>query len=91
MEQIFCQSCGMPLNEKEHFGTNKDSSQNDDYCIYCFKEGAFTQDMTMDEMIEHCLVLLDEFNKDAPEKMTIDEARANMKEYFPKLKRWAKA
>lgn len=91
MEQKFCQSCGMPLNTKEDFGTNKDMSQNDDYCTYCFKEGSFVQNITMNEMIEHCLQYLDEFNKDAPQKMSIDEARANMREFFPHLKRWAKA
>lgn len=50
-EMTFCQSCGMPLEADEHFGTNKDGSKNTDYCAYCFKDGAFTADITMDEMI----------------------------------------
>ena len=53
MEQKFCQSCGMPLTE-ELLGTNADGSKNEDYCIYCYKDGKFLQDCTMDEMIEHC-------------------------------------
>ena len=51
MEQKFCQSCGMPMTN-ETLGTNADGSRNDDYCIYCYKDGKFTQDMTMEQMIE---------------------------------------
>lgn len=90
MDQQFCQSCGMPLTESGHFGTNSDNSRNNDYCVYCFKDGTFTKDCTMDEMIESCLQFLDEFNKDADKVYTREEARVGMKEYFPKLKRWAK-
>ncbi len=90
MEQKFCQSCAMPLNTEADFGTNKDKTLSEDYCTYCFQEGAFTQDLTMDEMIEHCLKFLDEFNKDADKVYTIDEARAGMKIHFPTLKRWEK-
>ena len=39
MEQKFCQSCGMPLNE-EILGTNADGSKKEDYCMYCMKDGA---------------------------------------------------
>lgn len=91
MEQKFCQSCGMPLTANEDHGTNKDGELNEDYCIYCFKGGVFTQNVTMDEMIIHCAQFVDEFNKDSPQKMTKDEAIAQMKLYFPKLKRWAQA
>lgn len=86
-EEIFCQSCGMPLTE-EYFGTNKDGSTTTEYCSYCFKDGSFTSDDTMEEMIEHNLDYLDEFNKDSETKMTKEEAREQMKQYFPTLKRW---
>lgn len=37
----FCQSCGMPLDEKHdnNFGTNADGSKNETYCGYCYKDG----------------------------------------------------
>ena len=89
MEQQFCQSCGMPLNDAALIGTNEDNSVNQDYCVYCFKNGAFTQNCTMDEMIQHCAQFVEEFNKDSEQKMTKEEAIAQMKVYFPKLKRWA--
>ena len=53
----FCQSCGMPLTD-EVLGTNADGSTNEEYCMYCYKDGKFTQDCTMDEMIEHCAQLM---------------------------------
>ena len=53
MELKFCQSCGMPLSP-EVLGTNADGSKSDEYCIYCYKDGAFTGDFTMDQMIEFC-------------------------------------
>ena len=89
MDQVFCQSCGMPMTDSEHFGTNSDQSRNQDYCSYCFKDGSFTSNVTMDEMIEQCAQYVDEFNKDSEQKLTREQAIAQMKEYFPKLKRWA--
>lgn len=83
-----CQSCGMPLTEPELFGTDESGSINEEYCIYCFRNGEFTQDFTMDEMIEHCAGFVDEFNKDAEVKVTREEAVAQMKEFFPYLNRW---
>ena len=86
-EKTFCQSCGMPLTE-EYLGTNTDGSNTTEYCLYCFKEGAFTNDVTMDEMIEQNLEYLEEFNKDSEHKYTREEARKEMQKYFPTLKRW---
>ena len=51
MEQKFCQSCGMPLTN-EVLGTNADGSKNEDYCIYCYKDGKFTQDCTMEVLTD---------------------------------------
>ena len=85
----FCQSCGMPLSE-ELLGTNADGSKNEDYCIYCYKDGAFTSDCTMDEMIELCSQHLDEINKEMPKPMTKEEYVQMMHGVFPLLKRWKK-
>ena len=88
MEQKFCQSCGMPLTE-ELYGTNADGSRNEDYCIYCYKDGKFLQDCSMDEMIEHCAQFVDEVNKALPQPITKEEYKAQMRKYFPYLKRWS--
>ena len=87
MEMKFCQSCGMPLTD-EILGTNADGSKNEDYCTYCYKDGKFLQDCTMDEMIEFCAQFVDEVNKNMPKPMTRDEYKDMMRQYFPMLKRW---
>ena len=83
-----CQSCGMPMADDAMFGTNKDGSKNSDYCIYCYKDGEFLQDFTMDKMIEHCAGFVDEVNKNLAHPITKEEYIGQMKMYFPHLKRW---
>jgi len=86
--RIFCQSCGMPLDEPEDRGTQADGSANSEYCKYCFAQGAFTApDMTMEEMIAFNL----EFNeKNGHPFGTQEEAKKWMEGWFPTLKRWKK-
>ena len=84
----FCQSCGMPLTRKEDCGTNADGSVNYDYCQYCYKDGKFLQECSMDEMIEHCAQFVDEVNKNMPEPMTKEQYKQMMYGFFPMLKRW---
>lgn len=79
----YCQSCGMPLNT-EVLGTNLDGNKNEDYCIYCYKEGNFTAECTMDEMIDFCIPHMVNGNNN----MTEEKAKCMMQEFFPTLKRW---
>lgn len=81
----FCQSCAMPMTDGA-YGTEADGSKSQDYCSYCYSEGHFTGDMTMQEMIEFCVKPMVDYN----EGMTEEKARAMMQETLPKLKRWAK-
>ncbi len=85
----FCQSCGMPLTE-DVLGTNADGSKNEDYCMYCYMDGKFLQDCTMDEMIEHCAQFVGAVNEGLPQPITKEEYIGQMKMYFPHLKRWRK-
>ena len=41
-EMKFCQSCGMPMQTAGDFGTEADGGASVDYCVYCYKNGAFT-------------------------------------------------
>lgn len=85
-----CQSCGMPMGNEDLYGTNADGSKNSEYCIYCYKNGVFLQNFTMDEMIEHCAQFVNEVNKGLPNPITKEEYIGQMKVYFPHLKRWRK-
>ncbi len=87
MEMKFCQSCGMPLSP-EVFGINVDGSKNEEYCVYCYKDGAFTSNCTMDEMIEFCSKFVDEFNKNTGKSLSREQYKAELSKYFPTLKRW---
>lgn len=86
----FCQSCGMPLTCNEDCGHNADGSINFDYCQYCYQNGKFLQDCTMDQMIDHCAQFVDEVNKMMPEPMNAEQYKEMMRGFFPMLKRWRK-
>ena len=81
---LFCQSCGMPLTHEKDFGTEKDGSKNTEYCVYCYKNGAFTANCTMEQMIDFCAPIM---VRDGEAK-TEEEAKQKMLAYFPQLKRW---
>ncbi|MDL2237466.1 zinc ribbon domain-containing protein [Christensenellaceae bacterium OttesenSCG-928-K19] len=84
---LYCQSCGMPLDSEEVMGTEAGGARTREYCTYCYKDGAYTQDVTMEEMIEISLKRMKELFKEDP---AFDEAQAlaQMRSFFPGLKRW---
>ncbi len=87
MEGKYCQSCAMPMGDTDKmYGTSSDGTKNEDYCEYCYMEGAFKSDISMEEMIEFCVPHMVSANSG----MSEDEARSIMKEFFPTLKRWEK-
>ena len=52
------------------------------------KDGKFTQDMTMEQMIDHCAQFTDEINKNSGQNLTIEQMKEQMRQFFPHLKRW---
>ena len=84
----FCQSCGMPLQNEADYGTEAGGARSEEYCTYCYQNGGFTADCTMDEMIDHCSRFVDEVNKHIPEPITREQYKDQMRQYFPLLKRW---
>ena len=79
MKTKYCQSCGMPLTEAV-CGTNADGSLSTEYCMYCYDEGKFQADCTMEEMIEICVPHMD--------GLSPQDARKLLEECLPHLKRW---
>ena len=86
-ETKFCQSCGMPLAENI-LGTNADGSKNEEYCIYCYKDGAFTGDFTMEQMVEYCSMFVEEYNKNNGQDLTACQYKDVLRQFYPTLKRW---
>lgn len=85
MEMQFCQSCGMPLSP-DVMGTEKDGSTSEHYCSYCYQNGDFTGSFTMEEMIAFCAPMMAQGNAG----MTEEQAKAQMRKFFPMLMRWKK-
>ena len=88
-ETVFCQSCGIPLREGL-YGTEHDGAKNEDYCLYCYKHGTFTEDCTMDEMIAISVKHMKEAGMLEQQGQTEAEAKEFMEGFFPDLKRWKK-
>nr|WP_326184786.1 zinc ribbon domain-containing protein [uncultured Oscillibacter sp.] len=81
---LVCQSCGMPLSD-DLLAREPDGTFNEKYCKWCWEEGRFLQDCTMEEMAEHCIQFM-------PQGQTEPEAcRAYMRGLLPTLERWEQA
>jgi len=87
-EMKFCQSCGMPLTDQVR-GTNADGSKSEDYCIFCYKDGAFTGNFTMEEMVDYCSMFVEEYNKNTGQNLTYCEYKEVLRKFYPTLKRWS--
>lgn len=86
-ELPICQSCGMILNNEDK-GTERDGSKSEEYCAFCYQNGEFVQKLTVEEMIELNLKDLDKWNQEAGLNLSELEAREQLLEYLPTLKRW---
>lgn len=83
MEELLCQSCGMPMDESM-FGSEADRSQSADYCHYCYRDGAFVDDVDLDGMIDVCVPHMLE----AMPRLSKERAVEMLRGYLPQLKRW---
>ncbi|MBQ8613265.1 MAG: zinc ribbon domain-containing protein [Ruminiclostridium sp.] len=79
-----CQSCGMAMHESD-YGKNNDGSTNSVYCKYCYPDGNFGKNETMEEMIESCIPFYT-----GERFRTAEEAREYLRRLYPNLKRWRK-
>lgn len=84
MAHQYCQSCSLPLELHPHLhGTHADGSKSEEYCQYCYENGKFLIDCTMEEMVEICLPGM-------PKTLSKEEARKLLTQTLPTLKRWKK-
>ena len=82
MKEFICQSCSMPIVDDQQFGTDEDGKTNKDYCIYCYKDGKFIDDVSLEEYIKMNI----QFSKQAG--MTKEQMKEHCEKIFPTLKRW---
>ena len=79
-----CQSCGLPLGKETDYGAEADGTQSEEYCPWCYFDGSFTGEESLDAFIEHS----------APDKakaagLSEDEAVSYQAGVLPTLGRWA--
>ena len=80
----FCQSCSMPLNKPEDFGTDPAGFRVNDYCRHCFVDGTFTEPrISMQSMIDRCVGIMNDQGI-----MPASAARELLNDVMPRLKRW---
>lgn len=82
--QNVCQSCGMPLSDPGLLGTEADGTPSEHHCKWCYANGAYQGQCTMEDMVGICVENM--VAPDAP--FTPEEARAYMETLLPTLERW---
>lgn len=80
----YCQSCGMPFYQESDHGTESDGTASADFCSWCYREGIFLEDESLEDLIERCAPSMAESCH-----ITRDEAVSFMGALLPSLKRWA--
>lgn len=80
--KIICQSCGMPIDTDSMKGTEKNGSKSNQYCKYCYENGAF----------KHPNIILEDMQKNVKNQMKKlelhDQAIQKAINLLPELKRW---
>lgn len=79
---LICQCCGMPLNEDSLISREKDGSFNEDYCKWCYADGAFvypSKENLIDFLVTHM---------PNPENEKEEDRRAQFDGYLSQLKHW---
>lgn len=80
--QLVCQCCGMPLNEDSLISRETDGSYNEDYCKWCYTDGAFaykSKDSLLDYLVSHM---------PNPDNLPDEDRRNQFDAYLAQLKHW---
>jgi len=80
-EEKICQSCALPLHN-DILGTNADGTLSDYYCKYCFENGNFIDELTLEEAILSIGDMAEESG------ITREEAIGYASRNLPNLMRW---
>ena len=80
--QLICQCCGMPLSEDDMISREPDGSYNEDYCKWCYTDGAFayeSKDGLLDFLISHM---------PNPNNSPEEVRKSQYDQYLSQLKHW---
>ena len=80
--QLICQCCGMPLNDDSMVSREPDGSFNEDYCKWCYTDGAFVYE-TKDDLLDF---LMDHMPN--PEGLNDSDRRSQYDGLLSQLKHW---
>ena len=83
MPEHYCQSCGMMFTAPYQHGHEADGTEVEDFCRWCYDDGAYTYETTMEDMIEDCAPRMAEAMG-----WTVDESASLLGAVLPTLKRW---
>ncbi len=83
MPEHYCQSCGMMFTAPDQHGHEADGAEVEDFCRWCYDDGAYTYETTMEDMIEDCAPRMAEAMD-----WTVDESASLLGAVLPTLKRW---
>ena len=78
--QLICQCCGMLL-EDSTLSREPDGSLNEEYCKWCYADGAFKYS-SKEELIDLCVTHM------ASEQWPAEQVRAHMEAVVPQLSHW---
>lgn len=79
-----CGSCGMPLLRDEDAGTEADGRRSENFCTYCYRDGAYTEpDLTREQAVERYAPMMA-----SNLGMPIEKAEEMVRQYISMLPRW---
>ena len=80
--QLICQCCGMPLSEDDMISREPDGSYNEDYCKWCYVDGAFAYE-SKDGLLEFLISHMPN-----PDNTPEEVRRSQYDQYLSQLKHW---
>ena len=80
--QLICQCCGMPLSEDDMISREPDGSYNEDYCKWCYTDGAFAYE-SKDGLLEFLISHMPN-----PENTPEEVRKSQYDQYLSQLKHW---
>ena len=79
---LICQCCGMPLSEDDMISREPDGSYNEDYCKWCYTDGAFAYE-SKDGLLEFLISHMPN-----PDNTPEEVRKSQYDQYLSQLKHW---